>query len=923
VNFSLSGAPAEEVFVGREVELARLAEVMTRVQGGQPWLVSLEGESGVGKTAMIRRFIALSPGITPLWSRADPAESELDFGIVEQLLGSLRRRTASLASPATDEMVKSSPFAVGAQLLGLVGEQLAAGPLAVIIDDVQWADRPSVEALSFMLRRLSVDPVLVIVVVRGDRDQLGESTRRMLLSVAHHQRVVISGLSIDDVPPLADALGAGPLDEASIARLHERTGGHALYLQTVLSDVQAQGSTVDGVAVPASLGAAIGDQLALLPTATRALLEMLAVTNAAMPLVLLGEAAGVEEPSAAIEAAVRAGLVDFQPNDLTRHVVIRHALQRDAIYTGISAARRRELHARAVRLVDENSAWAHRVAALDRPDESLAAQLELLAEQEFHSGRLALAATRLQWAADISPAPADRQRRILMAAFHLGVAEEGRGELLRPIVEASPPSALRSCILASMAAAAGAFSEGERLYAEALTQAQSEPDSRALAAMIANRMAAGYALRADGKRAKELAQWALAEDRLDALAVGRARALVAVGVTHMAGPLAALSELGYLDADPSRVDPIDIDGLCWRGACRFLVGDLEGAISDLTAGLTMARNGVALTLGLRVHAYLALAQYLSGQWDAALITIEQGFSAAAIRPRRFELPLLHLAAATLTAGRGVADEAEGHARAAEEAAASVDYAQEQVYGAAARAMACQAAGDYLGMSEALGPWEENSELDSRTRIWAVFWRPLLIEGLIGSGQSAPAAVALDQLASQGAGQSYLQPGLAWLQGWLAEQQGSPEEALQLYQLGEDAVGEGSPVFGGRLLLAHGRLLRRLGQRRPALERLRGANDLFVKLRAAPFVARTEAELLACGLRQQPVKDRSVLEMTARESEVAHLVGQGMTNAEIGAQLFITPKAVEYHLGNVYAKLGLKGRRELRRLVGETRQPAPA
>jgi DNA-binding CsgD family transcriptional regulator len=121
-----------------------------------------------------------------------------------------------------------------------------------------------------------------------------------------------------------------------------------------------------------------------------------------------------------------------------------------------------------------------------------------------------------------------------------------------------------------------------------------------------------------------------------------------------------------------------------------------------------------------------------------------------------------------------------------------------------------------------------------------------------------------------------------------------------------------------LLLAHGRLLRRTGQRRLAVERLRRANGLYLALRAAPFIARTDEELAACGLRQEPAKRRSALEMTGRETEVAHLIEQGMTNAEIAAELFITPKAVEYHLGNIYAKFGLKGRRQLRRLLSDSR-----
>ena len=97
--------------------------------------------------------------------------------------------------------------------------------------------------------------------------------------------------------------------------------------------------------------------------------------------------------------------------------------------------------------------------------------------------------------------------------------------------------------------------------------------------------------------------------------------------------------------------------------------------------------------------------------------------------------------------------------------------------------------------------------------------------------------------------------------------------------------------------------------------------MYTALRAAPFIARTEEELSACGLSQSPAKKRSVLEMTNRETEVAHLIGQGLTNAEIASELFVTPKAVEYHLGNIYAKLGLKGRQQLRRFLGESRRPA--
>ena len=263
----------------------------------------------------------------------------------------------------------------------------------------------------------------------------------------------------------------------------------------------------------------------------------------------------------------------------------------------------------------------------------------------------------------------------------------------------------------------------------------------------------------------------------------------------------------------------------------------------------------------------------------------------------------------------------------------------------ARALAGQATGDYLGMADALGPWQDASVLDDRSRMYAVLWRPLLAEGLVGSGQLEQAAAVLGQLRADSGQASYLAPALAWLEGWLAEQRGDPQQALEIYQhasrsgasqsgasqSGASHYGAGSPVYTARLLLAHGRLLRRTGQRRSAVDQLRRASQEYQALRAAPFLAQAEAELAACHLPASragsggqagasgrragsvgPARPRGLagqptaLALTSRETEVAHLVGKGMSNPEIAAELFVSRKAVEYHLGNIYAKCGLQG-----------------
>ena len=910
-----------DVFVGRLAELAQVAEVLTRVEAGQPWLVAIEGDPGVGKTTLARRCLAQVSGLKVLSARADQAETDLDFGVIDQLF-----RAAGGAVPMVTSTSGAGPavssFAVGARLLEVVGGQQATG-VAVVIDDLQWADRRSVEALTFMLRRLSVDPVLAMVIYRGPSDHLDEAARRLLGSVENRVRVPLGGLDLDEVAALAAVLTPGSLDEETVQRLYRGTGGHPLYLRTVLSDGSGFEPRAGGrLALPRSLAAAVGGHLRVLPPHTRAILEMLSVLNLRMPLAQLGQAAEVDSPGALIEPAVAAGLVDWWPDEPTCPVEIRHLLVRDAIYAGIPAARRRMLHARAAVMVSQAASWEHRVAALEQPDETLAAELEYLAAQEAADDHLALAGTHLHWASDISPARADRERRLLTAALHLTAAEEVQGLALRPAVEAAAPSPLRSYVLGAMVEADGQLADAEQYYGQALAEARNDPGRLPLAASIAARLAGTYTLRGKGEQTMTLGRWALGTGCLDPAAAAQTRTRVAIGASQAVGPREALAELGHLDANPARVDPIDVDGLAWRGMFRLVAGDLGQAVTDMTASLKMVRRGATLALGQRTYGFLALAYYLAGQWDDALLTVEQGLSATAIHPYRHELPLLRLAAACVPAGRGAAGEAERHARLAEEVAASLDYGQERLYAAMARALVCQAAGDYLGMADALGYWRDEAALDGRSRRDAALWRPLLAEGLIGSGRAESAAAVLAPLRVGSGEVAYLQPALAWLDGWLAEELGSPEEAQRIYQRGEDTAGTDSPVHTARLLLAHGRLLRRTGHRKDAVERLSRANGLYLALRAAPFIAWAEAELAACHLPAESAQQRQPgSALTSRETEVAHLVGKGLSNPEIAAELFISRKAVEYHLGNIYAKCGVRGRQQLRRFVGQWRQPA--
>ena len=318
-----------------------------------------------------------------------------------------------------------------------------------------------------------------------------------------------------------------------------------------------------------------------------------------------------------------------------------------------------------------------------------------------------------------------------------------------------------------------------------------------------------------------------------------------MGTSQVSDARGGLSELTYLPGGPGQVRPIDVDSLSYRGLLRLLVGEVPQALDDLKGSLTLARQGATLTLGLRAYFWLALTQYLAGAWDDTLLTVEQGFSAAAIHTRRFELPLLHLAArAYRPRGR---DQRGRTARQAGRAGGGQRglWPRTVVRGDGPRPG--QPGGRRLPGHGRRAGWQDDSVLEGRSRTFAIWWRPLLAEGLIGSGQLERADAVLSLLRAGSTRISYLTPLLAWLDGWLAEQRGHPERALQLYEGGEDSGGIRSPVHDARLLLAHGQLLRRTGHRRQAVDRLRQASEAYQLLRAAPFLTRAEEELAACRL----------------------------------------------------------------------------
>ena len=401
-----------------------------------------------------------------------------------------------------------------------------------------------------------------------------------------------------------------------------------------------------------------------------------------------------------------------------------------------------------------------------------------------------------------------------------------------------------------MAFASGQLGEAERRFSQALEQARDDPGSQPLAALIANRLAGTYTLLGDGREGGGLRAAGAGERRAwTRRRPARPGTLIAIGAAQLSGP-ARRPWPSWPTWPPTRPGSArsTSTALSFRGMLRLVAGDLGRAVSDLTASLGLVRRGATLTLGLRAYFYLAWPSTWPGSGTTCCSPPSRGSRRRPSHPAGSSCRCCTWRRCACPPRAGAAEEAERHARLAEEAAASVDYGQERVYAAMARALVCQAAGDYLGMADALGAWQDDAALDGRSRLYAVLWRPLLAEGLVGSGQLDAAAAVLGQLRADSGQVAYLGPALAWLEGWLAEQRGDPEQARAIYQRGRGRRRHGgSPVYAARLLLAYGRLLRRTGQRRQAVERLRQASDLYQALRAAPFIARAEEELAACRL----------------------------------------------------------------------------
>lgn len=389
--------------------------------------------------------------------------------------------------------------------------------------------------------------------------------------------------------------------------------------------------------------------------------------------------------------------------------------------------------------------------------------------------------------------------------------------------------------------------------------------------------------------------------------------LLVLGLAAAGRPEEGLALVDRLPDDEKEPDARRLEWLAGRGAVRMWTDDLRGAKDDLSAVTEICRRRGPFNLGVIATYYLSETEYRLGDWDAAVTHGEFAASAAEDADKAWVLAIPHSVATFALAGRGEWERARAHARSAAAAAAALGVAGDTTWAVVASARLAVAAGDFAAATAALAPLPVLAGGGAMDEPNIQPWRELYAEALVRLGRLEEAEqllVPLEALAAERGRHSSL-AGAARVRGMLEGARGRDGDAHAAFQAGLAHAAEVEMPFEGALLdEAYGRLLRRVGERRQARERLGRAHEVYLRLGARPFVERVERELAACGLSTARRSPARRLELTPQELAVARLVAAGKTNREVAAELVVSAKIVGYHLGNVYTKLGVSSRTQM-------------
>jgi DNA-binding NarL/FixJ family response regulator len=896
---------------GRRRECDVLDRLLDVVRGGESRALVVRGEPGVGKTALFDYLVEHASGCRVAHAVGIQSEMELPFAGVHQLLTPMLGRLERLPGPQGDALRTafglrsgSAPdrFLVGLATLSLLADVAEEYPLVCLVDDAQWLDRASAQVLAFVARRLVAESVGLVFAARVPTDEL-----------AGLPELVVEGLGEGDARELLEAALTGPLDAQVRDRIVAETGGNPLALLELprgLTPAELAGGFALPSVVPlsASIEESFRRRLEALPVDTRVLLPVAAAEPVGDPVLVWRAAERLGIPAEAATPAAEAGLLE-----VGARVRFRHPLVRSAAYWSASLQERREAHRALAEVTDpkidpDRRAW-HRAQATPGPDEDVAAELERSAGRAQARGGLAAAAAFLQRSVALTRDPARRTDRALAAAqasLYAGAFDAALGLLA--------------------AAEAGAVDELQRARVD-LLRGQVASTSAGTEAPAQLLKAAKRLERLDVELAREtfLDAWgaALFAGRLasagNLLDVSRA-ARSAPPPAHPPHPsdllldgLALLISEGRAAAAPTlrravsafRGEGMSVKkGLQWgvlTSSAAVEIWDFESWDAVITRQMQLARDAGALApLSIALNGEGIVVAWCGDFAAAARVIVEADAVTEATGTR-----IAPYGAMLLAALRGRKAEACALIEAAIEDATAGGEGLAVQYAHWATAVLYNGLGRY---EDALAAAQQASEVTPELfiSVWAL---PELMEAAIRSGNAELAPDALARLVESANGSA-----TDWGLGIAARSRALLSEGETTERLYREAIERLSrtrlrPELA-RAYLLYGEWLRREGRRLDAREQLRTAHDMFAAIGMEAFAERARRELLATGekVRRRTVETRD--QLTPQEEQIARLAREGLSNPEIGARLYISPRTVEWHLHKVFAKLGITSRKSL-------------
>ncbi len=899
------------VLIGREREQERIAELIDSARRGTSAALVLRGEAGVGKTALARFAIDAADGLTVVRATGIESEAELEFSGLFEVCRPLLGHLEELPGPQAEalrvalglaEGAVPDRFGVGAATLSLLATAAEEQPLLVVVDDAQWLDRASRDALLFAARRLMADPVAFLVTMR-DEPPLDHGLREHRLS----------GLDAEASRALVESVVGEAVAPAVLEALHVETGGNPLALVEVpdrLTGGQLRGSEpLDGpLPVTEGIGRAFSRRLERLPERTLRALGVLAASGDDRLAPSLQALEHLELTAADLLPAEDADLVHLESERFS----FRPPLLRAAAYHAVGAAARREAHRAHADVLTaepdrERRAW-HLASAAVGPDEAVASALADAADAARARGGPGAAAEALERSARLTPDPSLRDAR-LGAAAH-AAWEAGDAQHAAALVDEALATETDPAARARLAGLAGRieFQSGDLTKAHALQLDAADAlvalgdrtnavTQLGVAALVLHNLARVDDAVALGRHALEVAEGEPEPVRMRAVYhIGRALQLA--GRTDEAEPLLeSVVEHLLSPEEPSRLAlqraaialavlgrPREALPLARRtleiaqatGPMQVvyalsLVAQIELYVGDWARGTASATEGLVLCKDMgqeNVAATFAsfLVRVAGARGDAAALRRWEPVARAAVEAsgNRFERLQLDHAIGLLALGEDRLDEA------ADRLAAVVD--------------------------EAAGLGVLDRDLGAE---------PDLVEALVRSDRRKEAEAVLAHWIERGApaARAWAPPLVERCRGLVGG------DVAFLVRAVEDATSFGDPYALARTRLLLGEVLRRDGRRAEARRELTAAVEAFERLDADAWAERGRRELRASGATLRRGAEEGD-ELTPQELQVAQQVAEGKANKEVAAALFLSPKTVEFHLSRIYRKLGIGSRAEL-------------